>query len=141
MANSWLDAMNAPSLGIVIAGNHYAATQTMDEEHRQEIRFHGGFGHDGPIARSVRQADESTVSFSAILLEPGQNAGMDDETWMLGLKSFRIACRRGMTGAASDWHYYEGCAWSAVRVNSTLDQVTLNADFSVPGYAPPERQN
>ena len=139
MANGWLDAMNAPSLGIVIAGNHYAATQTMDEEHRQEIRFHGAFGALGPVARSVRRADESQVSFSAILLEPGQEAGMDDETWMLSLKNFRIACRRGSTGRPSDWHVYDNCAWNTVRVNSTLDQVMLNADFSVPGYEPPRR--
>lgn len=139
--NGWLDALNAPGLEIVIAGNHYAATQTMDEENRQEVRFMGGFNNDGPIARSVRRADESTVSFSAVLLEPGQGVGMDDETFMLSLKSFRIACRRGSSGLPSDWHIYENCAWNAVRVSSTLDQVTLNADFSVPGYAPPTRQN
>lgn len=137
--NGWLDAMNAPSLGIVVAGNHYAATQTMDEEQRQEVRFIGGFGTNGPVARSVRRADESTVSFSAILMEPGQNVGMDDETWMLSLKSFRIACRRGATGRPEDWHVYDNCAWNSVRVSSSLDQVTLTADFSVPGYAPPFR--
>ena len=135
MANGWLEAMNAPDLGIVIAGNHYAATQTMDEEHRQEVRFMGGFGHDGPICRAVRKADESTVSFSAILLRPGQDAGMEDEEWMLGLKNFQISTRRGN----AKWYYYENCAWNNVRVNSTLDQVTLNADFSVPGYEPPRR--
>jgi hypothetical protein len=139
MANGWLDALNAPDLGIVVAGNHYAATQTMDEEHRQEIRFHGAFGADGPVARSVRRSDESAVSFSAILLQPGQDAGMDDEVWMLGLKNFQIACRRGSTGNPRDWHVYDNCAWNTVRVNSTLDQVTLSADFSVPGYEPPNR--
>lgn len=137
MANGWLEAMNAPDLGLVIAGNHYAATQTMDEEHRQEVRFMGGFGAEGPICRSVRKADESSLSMSAVLLKPGQNAGMDDETFMLGLKNFSISCRRGTSGAPSDWHYYENCAWTNVRVSSTLDQVTLNSDFSVPGYEPP----
>lgn len=139
MANGWLDALNAPDLGIVIAGNHYAATQTMDEEHTQEIRMHGAFGSEGPVARSVRRADESTVSFSAILLQPGQEAGMDDETWMLSLKSFRIACRRGSGDDPNPWHVYDNCAWRTVRVNSTLDQVVLNSDFSVPGYNPPSR--
>jgi hypothetical protein len=139
MANGWLDALTAPDLGIVVAGNHYAATQTMDEEHRQEVRFHGAFGSEGPVARSVRRAEESTVSFSAILLQPGQDAGMDDERWMLGLKNFRIACRRGSSGRPEDWHVYDNCAWTTVRVNSTLDQVTLNADFTVPGYDPPAR--
>lgn len=139
MAAGWLDAMNAPDLGIVIAGNHYAATQTMDEENRQEVRFMGAFGSEGPVARSVRRADESTVAFSAILMKPGQNAGMDDETFMLSLKDFSISCRRGSTGAPTDWHIYSHCAWTTVRVSSTLDAVTLNADFSVPGYAPPTR--
>jgi hypothetical protein len=135
MANGWLEALNAPDLGIVIAGNHYAATQSMDEEHRQEIRFMGGFGAEGPICRAVRKADESTLSFSAILLKPGQDAGMDDEEWMLALKNFTIATRRG----PDSWHHYPNCAWNNVRVNSTLDQVTLNADFSVPGYDPPRK--
>jgi hypothetical protein len=136
MANGWLDALHAEDLGITVAGNHYAATQSMDEEHRQEVRFFGAFGSDGPVARSVRRADESTVSFSAILLAPGQDAGMDDETFMLGLKNFQIACRRG----ANAWHVYDNCAWNTVRVSSSLDSVTLSADFSVPGYSPPQRQ-
>jgi hypothetical protein len=135
--SDWLDALTAPDLGIVIAGNHFAATQTMDEEQRQNIRFQGAFGSEGPVIRSVRKADEGSVSMSAILLEPGQDAGMDDETFLYALKSFKIACRRGSTGRPSDWHVYDGCAWNTVRVNSTLDQVTLNVDFSVPGFRPP----
>jgi hypothetical protein len=137
--NGWLDALNAPDLGIVIAGNHYAATQTMDEEARQNVRFLGGFGSDAPVARSVRRADESTVSFSAILMKPGQGAGMDDETFMYSLKNFRIACRRGSTGSPDDWHIHDNCAWNTIRVASTLNDVTLTADFSVPGFAPPLR--
>lgn len=133
---AWLEAMNAPDLGIVIAGNHFAATQTMDEEHRQNVTYNGAFGADGPVTRSVRRADESTVSFSAILLKPGQNAGMDNEDFMLGLKSFQISTRRGSTGQPSDWHVYDDCAWNTIHVASTLDQVTLTSDFSVPGYAP-----
>jgi hypothetical protein len=132
----WLEAMNAPDLGIVIAGNHYAATQTMDEEHRQTVAYNGAFGSDGPVTRSVRRADDATVSFSAILLKPGQNAGMDDETFMLGLHSFQISCRRGSSGQPSDWHVYDQCAWNTIHVASTLDQVTLTTDFSVPGFQP-----
>lgn len=139
MAGGWLDALNAPDLGLTIAGKHFAATQTMDEENRQEVRFHGAFGSDGPVARSIRRADESQVSFSAILLQPGQDAGMEDERFLLAQKNFQVACRRGSTGQPSDWHIYDNCAWTTVRVNSTLDQVTLNADMSVPGYAPATR--
>jgi hypothetical protein len=134
--SGWLEALNAPDLGIVIAGNHYAATQTMDEEHRQNVTYNGAFGSDGPVTRSVRRADDSTVSFSAILLKPGQSAGMDNEDFMLSLKSFQISTRRGSTGQPSDWHVYDECAWNTVHVASTLDQVTITADFSVPGYVP-----
>jgi hypothetical protein len=91
----------------VIAGNHYAATQSMDEEHRQEVSFLGAFGSEGPIIRSVRKADEGVVSMSALLLKPGQDAGMDDETFLLGLNEFSIACRRGSSGQPSDWHTYK----------------------------------
>lgn len=139
MANAWLEALNAPDLGIVIAGDHYAATQTMDEEHRQTVSYLGGFGTDGPVARSVRRADESALSMSAILMKPGQDAGMADETFLLSLRSFQISTRRGSSGQPSDWHVYDNCAWNTVRVSSTLDQVTMTADFSVPGYEPPAR--
>lgn len=123
--------MNAPDLGIVIAGDHFAATQTMDEEHRQTVTYNGAFGSEGPVTRAVRRADDSTVSMSAILLKPGQDAGMDDETVLLGLGSFKIICTRGATHRV-----YEQCAWNTVHVASTLDAVTLSADFSVPGWQP-----
>lgn len=132
---SWLEAMNAPDLEIMIAGNHFASTQSMDEEHRQTVNYNGAFGSDGPVSRSVRRADDSTVSFSAIVLKPGQGAGMDNENIMLGLKSFRIATRRGPDSPPS-WHVYEDCAWNTVHVASTLDQVTITSDMSVPGWSP-----
>lgn len=128
--SKWLEALSAPDLGIVIAGNHYAATQTMDEESRQTINYMGAFGVDGAVVRSVRKADEDTLSFSAILLKPGQNAGMDNEDFMRSLKSFQCSARRGSSGQPSDWHIYDECCWTSIRVASTLDQVTLNADFS-----------
>jgi hypothetical protein len=131
---AWLEALNAPDLGIVIAGNHYAATQTMDEEHRQTVNYNGGFGVDGPICRSVRKADDSTVSMSAILLKPGQDAGMDNEDFLYKLKSFSISTRRGSNGDPDNWHVYDQCAWNTIRVASTLDQVTMTSDFSVPGF-------
>lgn len=130
----FLEALNAPDLGIVVAGNHYAATQTMDEEHRQMINYNGAFGAEGPVTRSRRHADDSTISMSALLLEPGQNAGMDDEDFLLDMDSFQISCRRGSSGQPSDWHVYDGCAWNTVRVSSSLEQVMLTVDFSVPGF-------
>lgn len=131
---AWLEALNAPDLGIVIAGDHFAATQTMDETHTQNVTYQGAFGVDGPVSRSVRKADSSTVSMSAILLKPGQNAGMDDESFLYGLTSFQISCRRGSSGQPSDWHIYDQCAWDNINVSSTLDQVLLTVSFSVPGF-------
>jgi hypothetical protein len=136
LAATWLEALNAPDLDIVIAGKHFTSVQTMDEEHRQTVNYNGAFGHDGPVSRSVRRADDSTVSMSAILLKPGQDANMDNEDFLLSQKSFQISTRRGMSGNPTDWHVYDMCAWNTVHVASTLDQVTLTADFSVPGYAP-----
>lgn len=133
----WLEAMNAPDLGIAIAGETYAATQTMDEEHRQVINYNGAFGSKGPVTRSVRKADEASVSMSAILLKPGQEAGWDDEKLLLGQDDFKIVCRRGGLNGQGRFYVYDHCAWNTVHVASTLEQVTLTADFSVPGYEPP----
>jgi hypothetical protein len=126
---AWLEALNAPDLGIFVAGEDFAATQDMTEEFRQEVRFQGGFGTDGPIIRSVRQADEDLVSFSAILLKRGAANGMNDEARMRSLRDFEVLIRRGERRVV-----YRGCNWTRISVNSTTEQVTLNADVSVPGY-------
>jgi hypothetical protein len=57
---------------------------------------------------------------------------MDDERFLYSLKSFRIICSRGDN--PENHHIYEQCAWNTIHVASTLDQVTLTADFSVPGF-------
>lgn len=127
----WLEGLNAPDLGLVVAGKHFAATQSMDEEKRQNINFGGAFGHKGAIVRSVRKADESTISFSAILLKPGQDVGMDaldDEDYLEDQDAFKVLCRRG----ANNWKVYPECSWSMIHIASTLDQVMLNADISHP---------
>ena len=129
---SWLEALSAPDLGLVIAGDHFAATQTMDEEQRQNVTFNGGFGTDGAVCRAIRRADENTLSMSAILLQPGQNAGMDDESFLYDLVSFKIAARRG----SNNWFVHNDCVWNSIRVSATLDQTTLTADFTVPRYDP-----
>lgn len=127
----WLEGMNSSDLGIVVAGKHYIATQTMDEERRQNISYSGAFGYDGAIIRSVRKADEATISFSAMLLKPGQDAGMDnlnDEDFLVKQRDFQVLTRRG----ANNWRVYDQCSWSRVAVSSTLDAVTLSADVSWP---------
>jgi len=127
--------MNAPDLGIVFAGKHFAATQTMDEEKRQNVNFNGAFGHKGAIVRSVRKADEGTISFSALILKPGQDVGMDAldaqpfTPWDgPNFQNFKTMCRRG----ANNWKVYDECSWTMVRIESNLEQVILRADISYP---------
>jgi hypothetical protein len=126
---AWLEALNAPDFGLFIAGEDFAATQDMTEEWRQEVRFQGAFGYDGPALRSVRKSDEDAVSFSAILLKRGASRGLNDEKKLKTLRDFEILTRRGEVR-----NVYQFCNWTRVSVNSTLDQATLNADISVPGY-------
>jgi hypothetical protein len=118
--------MAAEDLGIVIAGNHFAATQTMDEGSSQTVNYDGAFGTNKAIIRTVTPADEDTISFTALLLKPGQNAGMEDESWMRDLKNFQIAARRG----ANKYFVYDDCVWTSLRVASTRQSVTLTGDFS-----------
>lgn len=126
---AWLEALNAVDLGIFIAGEDFAATQDMNEEFRQEISFQGAFGSDGPVLRSVKAADEDTVSFSAILLKRGVARGMNDERALKAMRDFEVMTRRGDLR-----NVYRGCNWSRIGINSTQTQVVLSADISVPGY-------
>lgn len=130
---AWLQGMTAKDLNIHFENNlHFAATQEMTEETRQEIAYQGAFGTDGPVLRRVRPSDEGTISFTAVLLKEGAAAGMNDEAKLKGMRDFEVTCTRGgflMT--------YTGCNWNRISIRSTLDQVTLDADISVPGYQPP----
>lgn len=126
---AWLEALNAPDLGIFVAGEDFAATQTMDEEFRQEVRFQGAFGTDGPVLRTVRGADENSLSMSAILLKQGVARGLADEDDLREQRDFEVLVRRGTKNKV-----YRGVNWTTIRISSTLDQVTLSADFSVPGF-------
>lgn len=129
---AWLEALNAPDLGIFIAGEDFAATQDFSEEFRQEVRFAGAIGVEGPVLRTVRAADEDEVTFSAILLKRGVARGMNDEKRLKTLRDFETMTRRGDLR-----NVYTGCNWTLIRVNSGQDQVTLNCNISVPGYTSP----
>lgn len=139
----WLEGLRAPDLGFefregangggaLVAGKHYAATQTMDEERRQNINYNGAFGHDGAAVKSVRKADEATISFSALLVKgAGTDSILADEDRLVAAQGFAVACRRG----PSNWRVYDECEWTRVAVNSTLEQVTINADIAYPQQA------
>ena len=126
---AFLEAMSAPDLGVFVNGQDFAATQDMTEEFGQEITWRGGFGTDGPILRTVRNSDENSVRFSAVLLKRGVERGLNDEQVLKTLRDFEIQTRRGTLVQT-----YRGCNWRRISINSTLDQVTLDCDISVPGF-------
>ena len=127
---AWLEGMTAVDLGIAFRNNeHFAATQEMTEEFRQEVDYQGAFGTDGPVIRRVRPADEATITFSVVLLKSGVQSGMNNEDVLRTMRDFQVTTKRG-----SDFHTYRGCNWSRISIRSTLDNVTLDADITVPGY-------
>ena len=130
---AWLQGITAVDLGISFAaGKDFAATQEMSEEFRQEVQYQGAFGTDGPVLRRVRPADEGTVSFSCILLKDGVANKMNDEDLLKQMRDFDVQTVRGNAVQT-----YRGCNWNRITIRSTLDQVTLDADISIPGYSPP----
>jgi hypothetical protein len=128
---TWLQGLTAVDLGITFAnGKDFAATQEMTEEMGQEVTYQGAFGTDGPVMRRIRVADEGTVSFNAVLLKAGVGNHMNDETLLKSMRDFDVTVSRG------DYHFtYRGCNWRRITIRSTQDQVTLDADITVPGYA------
>lgn len=130
---AWLQGMTAVDLGISFAaGKDFAATQEMTEEFRQEVAYQGAFGTDGPVLRRVRPSDEGTISFSVILLKGGVSSKMNDEALLKQMRDFDVQVKRG-----TQVYTYTGCNWNRISIRSTLDQVILDADISVPGYSAP----
>lgn len=130
---SWLQGLTAVDLGISFEnGRDFAVTQEMTEEFSQEIAYQGAFGTDGPVMRRIRPSDEGTVSFTAILLKAGVASRMNDESLLKQMRDFDVQTKRGNVVQT-----YRGCNWSRISIRSTLDQVTLDCDISVPGYVSP----
>jgi hypothetical protein len=131
---AWLQGLTANDLGISFEnGKDFAATQEMTEETRQEVAYQGAFGTDGPVLRRLRPADEGTVSFTAILLKEGAANHMNDETLLKEMRDFEVKVTRG-----SKTYTYVGCNWNRISIRSTLNDVTLDCDISVPGWRPPQ---
>lgn len=130
---AWLQGLTAVDLGISFEqGRDFAATQEMTEEFRQDVAYQGAFGTDGPVLRRVRQSDEGSISFSVVLLKDGVANRMNDESLLSQMRDFDVQVRRGPVVRT-----YRGCNWNRISIRSTLDQVTLDCDISVPGYASP----
>lgn len=127
---AWLEGLTAVDLDISFRnGEHFAAVQEMTEEFRQEVNYQGAFGTDGPVLRRVRPADEATITFTAILLKEGAAAGMNDEDTLKTMRDFEVKTKRGDVH-----HTYRGANWARVSIRSTQDNVTLDADITIPGY-------
>ena len=130
---AWLEGLTAVDLGISFQnGQDFATTQEMTEEFRQEVTYQGAFGSDGPVLRRLRSADEGTVSFTAVLLKTGVRNRMNDETLLKQMRDFDVQVKRGTVVKT-----YRGCNWNRISIRSTLDQVTLDCDISIPGYSAP----
>jgi hypothetical protein len=128
-----LQGLTAVDLGISFeSGRDFAATQEMTEEFRQEVAYQGAFGTDGPVLRRIRPSDEGTVSFTAILLKEGVANRMNDESLLKQMRDFDVQTKRGNVVRT-----YPGCNWNRITIRSTLDQVTLDCDISVPGFTAP----
>jgi hypothetical protein len=128
---AWLQGLTAVDLGISFQnGVDFAVTTDMTEEFTQEVTYGGGFGNDGPVMRRIRRADEDTVSFTAVLLKQGVANRMNDEALLKQMRDFDVQTKRG-----TNVNTYRGCNWRRISIRSTLDQVTLECDVTVPGYS------
>lgn len=130
---AWLQGLTAVDLGVSFEnGREFAATQDMTEEFRQNVTYQGAFGTDGPVLRRVQAADEGTFSFSAVLLKQGVASKMNDEAFLLQMRDFEVQVKRGDIVRT-----YQGCNWNRISIRSTVDNVTLDCDVSIPGYSAP----
>lgn len=127
---TFLEGLNAPDLGLFINGEDFAATTDMTETLNQQVTYGDAFGTDGPVLRSVRFADENTVSFTATLLKQGVAKGLNDESQLKTMRDFQIIVRRGSGSTI----VYDNCNWTSITITSSVDTVTLSCDVSIPGF-------
>ncbi|HKU52527.1 MAG TPA: hypothetical protein VJQ25_08670 [Nitrospira sp.] len=126
---SFLEAIAAGDLGIFLNNQDFVAVQNMRERFRQETTYRGSFGSDTPTIRTVRPADENTLSFSFLLLKSGVARGLNSYQFLRQLADFEIQTKKG-----SIVETYRGCNWSDIDIDSGLDQVLVNVDISFPGF-------
>jgi hypothetical protein len=132
---AFLEGLTAVDLGLDFQnGQHFAAYQDMSEEKSQEITYQGAFGTDGPVLRRKRKADTGTLTFTAILLKAGAAAGMNNMKTMESMEDFQAQAKTG-----GEITTYLNCDWTRLTKRSTIDQVSLDADISIPGYAGPKK--
>lgn len=126
---SFLEAIAAGDLGIFLNNQEFIAVQNMRERFRQELNYRSAFGSSHPIIRTKRAADENTVSFSFLLLKSGIQRGLNSYSTLQQMEDFEIQTKKGTIVET-----YRGCNWTDIDIDSTLDQVQVNVDISVPGF-------
>lgn len=129
MAAQFLEALSAGDLGVFVNGEDFVAVQSMRERFGQEIAYRNAFGSAHPIIRTLRPADENTMSFSFLLLKSGVIRGLNSYAVLLTMQDFEIQTKKGPI-----LETYVACNWSSVDVDTGMDQVTVNVDVSIPGF-------
>lgn len=127
--SAFLEAISAKDLGIFVNGQDFIAVQNMRERFRQEITYRSAFGSAHPIIRNKRAADESTVSFSFILLLSGVQRGLNSYQTLRKMSDFEVQTKKGDIVET-----YVGCNWTDIDIDSGQDAVTVNVDISMPGF-------
>jgi hypothetical protein len=127
---AFLESFTAKDLGVFIEDQDFVAVQDHTEEFTQEITWRGAYGTDGPILRSVRNADEHTFSFSAVLTKKGMAAGLGDLEAVRNLRDFsvKIVYDGGETAV------YTACNWRRISRRGSLTEVMLDFDIAIPGF-------
>lgn len=123
--------ISAGDLGVFLNGEDFQAVQSMRERFGQDISYRKSFGQKHPIIRSKTAADESTVTFSFMLLKAGVVRGLNSYVTLRQMEDFEIATKKGEI-----METYRGCNWSSIDIDSSTEAVTVNVDCSVPGFIP-----
>lgn len=127
---AFLEAISAVDFGVFVNGQDFLMVQDATDETRQEVTWRGAFGVDGPVARTIRHADEDTFSFTAIILKAGAARGLNRKSELKKMKpDFEVKIRDG-----DEVTTYRNCNWTRLAVRRTLTEATLDADISIPGY-------
>jgi len=127
---AFLQSISAEDLGVLINNEDFVAVQDHTEEFTQEITWRGAYGTDGPVLRSIRNADENTFSFTAVLTKQGAARGLNNIDAVRNMApDFEVKVKVG-----DDTYTYRNCNWRRISRRGTLTEVMLDFDISIPGF-------
>lgn len=126
---AFLEAIAAEDLGVFVNNQDFIAVQSMRERFQQSISYRRAFGAAHPTIRTKRPADENSVSFSFLLLRSGVQRGLNDYKVLRTLSDFEVQTKKGLSIET-----YVGCNWTDIDIDSSMDQVMVNVDISMPGF-------